>query len=276
MDALWVWLLSDPLGQEKLALLVVCMVGIYVLSAQLAWRFKWASADGGPLAIAGRSWFGQWAVQVLRLFYYVGVPLIVLWRGALHREMGIATTYVGRWDASLPLLLLGLGEAEHVLHLGTGVVLGCLVLGVLLIVWIWYTRVALARVGSQETRIVPDVTWWAALQEALYLQLLWALYRGTAAQLIADRLQAAFVSLALVTVSWILNPQRRRDLFGPGGYLVVQDWLFALFTAFLSLTVQALWFLVLMHTLWIWFSGRVMAHLTRSSLHQAVSRSGRS
>jgi hypothetical protein len=271
MDALWVWLLSDALGPEKLALLVVCMVGIYALSAQLAWRFKRVSADGGPLAIAGRSWFGQWVVQVLRLFYHVGVPLTVIWRGALQREMGIATTYVGRWDASLLLLLLGLGESQQVLYLGTGVAIGGLVLGVLLIVWSWYTRVALAWVGSQETRIAPAVTWWAALQEALYLQLLWALYRGVAAQLIADRLQAAFVGLALVTVSWILNPQRRRDLWSPGGYLVVQDWLFALFTAFLSLTVQALWFLVLMHTLWIWFSGRVMSHLTRSGLHQAVS-----
>ena len=275
MDALDVWLLSDPLDQQKLALLVFCMVGIYVRSAQLAWRMRFANVGGGLLATVRHSWLGRGSVQFLRLSYHVGVPLIVLWRGALdgaiYREMGIATTYVGRWHSGL--LLLGLGEPEHVLDLGVGMAIGGAMLGLLLVVWAWYVRVVLEPSGARATVIVPAVPFGVALREALYLQLLWALYRGVAAMLSGDRLWAVFISLALIAFSWALDPRRRRDLFSARGVLVVQDWLFALFTALLSLTVQALWLLVAMHTLWMWFSGQALAHLARSMTCYTASKS---
>jgi hypothetical protein len=273
----WAWLLSNPFGREKLALLVTCMVGMYILSAQLAWRMGFGSVERALEGLNGRSWFVGWLSQVLRLLYYVGVPLLVLWRSAhysdLYREMGIATTYAGNWTSSWPLLLTGLGEAEQILNLGVGAAIGSATLLVLLIIGIWYKRVVLDRVQSQEDAVVAPVPGWVALREALYLQLLWALYRGFAATLTADRLQAASIGLALVAVCWISDPRRRYDLVSSRGYLAVQDWLFALFTAFLSLTVRALWFLVVMHVLWIWFSGQVLSHLSRSSALQAISRS---
>jgi hypothetical protein len=291
VDPLYVWLLSDPLDGQKLALLVFCMSGIHVLSAQLAWRMSLAGAGRGPLAILWHSWLGRGIAQLLRLFYYVGVPLIVLWRGVLDRtvvrEMGVATTYVGRTPRfvgrtphfvgrHLGLLLLGLGEPEHAMHLGIGMAIGGAMLGLLLVVWAWYVCVVLEQSGAPETVIVSPLPFWVALREALYLQLLWALYRGVAAMLTGDRLWAAFISLALVALSWALDPRRRLDLLSTRGYLVVQDWLCALFTALLSLTVQVLWFLVVMHTVWMWFSGQALAHLAGSRTGQTASQSGQS
>ena len=146
----------------------------------------------------------------------------------------------------------------------------------LLVVWAWYVRVVLEQFGSREAVIVSTLPFWVALREALYLQLLWALYRGVTAMLTGDRLWAAFISLALIAFSWALDPRRRLDLLSARGYLVVQDWLCALFTALLSLTVQVLWFLVVMHTVWMWFSGQVLAHLAGSRTCQAASQSGQS
>lgn len=274
MNALYAWLLSDPLGQEKLALLVFCIIGIHILSAQLAWRMRSTSNSGGRFVAIRHSWFGRGISQVLRLFYHVGIPLIVLWRGALGREMGIATTYVGHWG--LNLLLPGLQKGEEFLHLCLGAAIGGAMLGALLVVWGWYARVVWARLASCEAVLSPAVSLWVALREALYLQFLWALYRGVAILFTGDRLGAAYISLALIVVSWAFDPRRRRDLSSPSGYLVVQDWLSALFSAFLSLTVQALWFLVVLHTLWIWFSGQVLAHFARAGTYQVVSRSSRS
>jgi hypothetical protein len=273
------WLLSDPFGREKLALLVLCMVGMHIVSAQLAWRMGFGPVERASGGLYGRSWFGRWAIKVLRLSYYVGVPFLALSRSALdgdlYREMGIATTYAGGWASSWPLLLAGLGEAEQILNLGVGAAIGSATLLVLLLVWIWYQRVVLDRVESREGAVVAAVPGWVALREALYLQFLWALYRGFAGTLTDDRLAAACIGLALVALCWMADPRRRHALIGPRGHLVVQDWLFALFTAFLSLTVRTLWFLVLMHATWIWFSGQVLAHLTRPGAGQVVSQSSR-
>jgi hypothetical protein len=274
MDVLYAWLLSDPFGREKLALLVLCMVGIHILSSQLVWRISSTKSVGwGFVAVVRQSWFGRGMAHILRLFYYVGVPLVVLWRGALYREMGIATTYVGNWD--LGLLLTGLGGSEEVLHLGLGAAIGGATLGALLVVWGWYARAVLGRLTSREVALVSAVPWWVALREALYLQLLWALYRGFAILLTGDLFRASYVSLVLIAVCWAFDPRRRSDLASSRGHLVVQDWLFALFTTFLALTVQSLWFLVVMHTLWIWFSGQVLAHFVRARVDQGTLRSSR-
>jgi hypothetical protein len=271
------WLLSAPFGNEKLALLVLCMAGIHVLWAQLAWRMR---SSKHSLGFLGRSWFGRWVVQVLRLVYYVGVPLVVLWRGALdgdlYREMGIATTYVGPWDSAFPLLLLGLGQPESVQQLSIGATIGGVSLGALFAIWMWYGRTVLVRGAPEESWGARAVPWWDALREALYAQPLWALYRTLAATLTTDRLTVVFAGLALTTLLSILDPRRRHALFGARGYLVVRDWLFALFTAFLSLYVRALWFLVLMHALWMWFSGRLLAHLSACCRQQVASGPGRS
>jgi hypothetical protein len=268
------WLLSDDLGRDKVALLVLCMLAIYVLSAQLDWRLRPVAASPGrarqgAVSALGRSWFGRWTGQILRLFYYVGIPLVVLWRGALVREMGIPTTYVelapaGNWDGTAILSLLGMAEAGDALRFVRGLAVGGGTLCALVVLWVWYARTILCTTEPGPSDPLPAVPWWEALRGALFLQLLWALYRGFAMVLIANRVYAAFASLALVSISWMLDPRRWRDLFTPRGYLVVQDWLFALLTVFVSLTTQALWFLILVHALWRWVSGRVLAHLSAS------------
>jgi hypothetical protein len=278
MDPLLDWLLSASFGREKLALLVLCQAGIYALSSQLVWRMRCAGAGQGFLVSLGRSWFGRWMGQVARLVYFVGVPLAVLWRdapsGDVYREMGIPTTYVGGGDANQVLLLLGLGEAEALRQLSAGVAIGGASLVLLLVLWVWYVRAVLARPEFQPSGTLRAVPWWNALQEALYAQLLWALYRGAAATWIVDRTMAAFVGLVLAVFPWVLDPGRRRSLFSLRGHLVVQDWLFALLTAFLSLSVRAIWFLVLMHTCWMWLTGRMLAHLSRPYAFRAASTPG--
>jgi hypothetical protein len=268
------WLLSDDLGPDKVALLVLCMLAIYVLSAQLDWRWRQAGArpggaGWGAVYALGRSWFGRWTSQTLRLFYHVGIPLVVLWRGALVREMGIPTTFVGfapmgKWDGAAILSMLGMEEARDVYRLMRGLAAGGGTLGVLIVLWVWYARTILSTAEPGPSVPLPAVPWWEALRGALFLQLLWALYRGFATVLIANPVHAAFASLALVSIPWMLDPRRWHDLFTSRGYLVVQDWLFALLTVFVSLTTQALWFLILVHALWRWVSGRVLAHLSVS------------
>jgi hypothetical protein len=203
------------------------------------------------------------------LFYYVGIPLVVLWRGALVREMGIPTTLVGlapvgSWDGIVVLSLLGITEAGDAYRLLRGLAVGGGTLGALIVLWVWYARTILCTTEPGFSDPLPSVPWWEALRGALFLQLLWALYRGFAAMLIPNHVYAAFASLALVSIPWMLDPRRWHDLFTPRGYLVVQDWLFALLTVFVSLTTQALWFLILVHVLWRWVSGRVLAHLSVS------------
>jgi hypothetical protein len=278
------WLLAEDLGRDKVALLVLCMLATYVLSAQLDWRWRRSAAGPsnarpgvarhGAVSALGRSWFGRWASQTLRLFYYVGIPLVVLWRGALVREMGIPTTFVGlapveSWDGMVVLSLLGMAETDDVLQFVRGLVVGGGSLCALVVLWVWYARTILRRVAPGRCEPLLPVPWWEALREALFLQLLWALYRGFATVLIPNRVYAAFASLALVSIPWLLDPRRWHTLFTLRGYLVVQDWLIALLTVFVSLTTPSLWFLILVHTLWRWVGGRVLAHLSVSHVQGA-------
>jgi hypothetical protein len=252
-----VWLLSVELGHDKLALLLLCSVSLYALATNLAHR----------LALDG-SRHGRWAIQLARLLYYLGMPCTVLWRGGIVSQMGIPTTYAGQDTSVLAVSLLGL-EAQDMLLVGRGLVLGAGAMCLLVIVWVWYAR---AVPSALEASV--QMPWWTALWEAVLMQLHWAFYRGFLIALIPDRTTASFASLALVALCWLSSPQRRHDLFTLRGYLVVQDWMCALLTAFLALTTQALWLLVLMHALWLWVGGRVLAHFLRASANPIDSRSG--
>lgn len=237
------WLLSADLGRDKLALLLLTSISTYALATNWAWQIG-----------LGKSPFGRWATQFFRLLYYLGVPSAVLWRGGLVSQMGIPTTYAGQNAPMLAMHLLGLDQARDMLLVGKGLVLGTGALCLLVAVWIWYARTE-PGVSAQD-RQMP---WWIAMREAVFMQFHWAFYRGFVATLTPDRTVVAFASVALVAFSWLWSPQRRHDLFTPRGYLVVQDWMCALFTAFVSLTIQALWLLILMHVLWLWVGGKVLS-----------------
>lgn len=240
------WLFSPELGRDKLALLVLCAEAMYVLAATLSWRMR-----------PGRSWFGRWVGQLLRLLYYVGIPWAVLWRGAVIAQMGIPTTYAGDRVVALALRLLGLSGAHDVLHVGKGLVLGVGALVLLVALWVWYARVAPDVISAGSS-----VPWWIALREALFLQVQWAFYRAFMALLTSNQVYIAFGSVALIVFPWLLDPRRRHDLLTSRGFLVVQDGVCALFTGYLSLSSSALWLLVVMHTLWLWVGGRVRARFS--------------
>ena len=83
-----------------------------------------------------------------------------------------------------------------------------------------------------------------------------------ASALVARPLYASYLALALITLSWLLNPWRRHDLFTVRGYVVVRDWMFALMTSLAAPRVSSLWLLMLTHTLWLWASDRVWARFS--------------
>jgi hypothetical protein len=236
------WLLAADLGRDKLALLLLCSLSTYAVATNLIYRLRL------------KSWLGRWLVQFFRLAYYVGIPCAVLWRGGLVSQMGIPTTFAAQEVSVLAMRLLGLGQARDMLLVVRGLMLGAGALCLLVVVWIWY-----ARTVSGELDPDVRVSWWIALREAVFMQLFWAFYRGFVATLTSDRTVIAFGGLALVAFAWLWSPRRRQDLFTPRGYLVVQDWMCALFTAFMSLTVQALWLLIVVHVLWLWVGGRVLS-----------------
>jgi hypothetical protein len=116
----------------------------------------------------------------------------------------------------------------------------------------------------------PAVSWWDALRQAILAQFLWAFYRGFALFVISERTQAALFALAVISVPWVLSPRHWHDLFSTRGYVHVREWLLALFTVLVSITTNQLWFLVVLHTLWIWGSGRLLAHLVERSSREAA------
>jgi hypothetical protein len=272
------WLLAGDLGRDKLALLVLCMLSMSVLAAHLYWRM--CGPVGQRQGILRRTWVGRWLVECLRLFFCVGIPLAVLGRGALVREMGLPVTLVG--PASLPpedgtpawsgitrgLAWIGLSDARALVQLGAGLAVGAGALAVLVAVWVWYARVVLAR-ADLRFETPPRVPWWDALRQALLAQFLWAFYRGFALLLVPDRVQAGLLALALISIPWALNPRHWHDLLSTRGYLVVQEWLLALFTVLVSFATNLLWILIPMHMVWVWVSGRLLAHLSARSAQEA-------
>jgi hypothetical protein len=197
----------------------------------------------------------------------VGIPAAVLWRGALLSQIGLPSTYTGDQLGDAILRALSVAGMQDARLVGSGITIAAETLGLLIAVWVWYVRTVR---GDRST--LSDVPWWKALREATYMQALWAFYRGVASAWGADRLHVALISLGLITVGWLLDPQRRHDLFASQGYLVTLEWTCALFTAVVSMVLPVLWVLVLMHTLWIWVSGRLLMRLSQASWGPAFHR----
>ncbi|MBN1639966.1 MAG: hypothetical protein JXA09_01930 [Anaerolineae bacterium] len=245
------WLLVPQLGRQQLTLLVLCVAVAHALAANAAWALGWRRAHGR----AERRW--RAAAGVVGALSHVAIPCVVLWRGALIAQFGIPTTYASTSSAALVLQLLGLGEASSLLELGKGVALVAATLGLLIALWVWYGRTA---PGTEAAR--TPVSWWAALGVAVSLQLLWAFYRGVAALYTENRLIVALVSLVAIVGPWLADPRRRRDLLTERSPLVVQEWVCALFTAYLSLSSSALWLTIVAHALWLWVGERALARAT--------------
>jgi hypothetical protein len=188
------------------------------------------------------------------------------------REMGLPATLVG--PANLPheggalgwswlargLAWLEMSDTRGLVRLGAGLALGIGALAVLAAVWVWYVRAVLAP-AKLALEAPPSVPWWDALRQAILAQFLWAFYRGFALLVIPDRAQSALFALALISIPWVLSPRYLHDLLSTRGYLYVLEWLLALFTVLVALTTDQLWFLIVLHTLWVWGSGRLLTYL---------------
>jgi hypothetical protein len=125
--------------------------------------------------------------------------------------------------------------------------------------WAWYARMNVDRV---EWRAVP---WWKALREALFFQIVWAFYRAVVSTQTSNAVYVSFICLALVSVSWLLNPFRRTDPGDlPRAYPIARDWTLALLTAFAAVALRPLWLLVLMHCTWLGVSDRILKSMVVS------------
>jgi hypothetical protein len=246
------WFLSDDLGRDKLALIVLCTLVLYGLATHLAWRLLFLGTGRKLVVAVASSWAGRWLVQGLRLLYYAGIPLAVLLRGPYVSQMGVPTTYVRDWDGDAVLRLLSIAGVRDVRHLWGAIWIGLGGLCLLVAIEIWTLR----TVPGLGNALSPSPAW-TVVREAVFLQMLWALYRSLASTLVPRPLHAAFLSLALISLAWLLNPRRRHDLFTARGYAVVRDWLLALMTVLAAPRVGSLWLLMLMHALWLWASDRV-------------------
>jgi hypothetical protein len=239
------WALGPELSREKLTLLVLCMVSMQIVAANLAWRLG-----------LRRTRLGRSLVQLARACTYVGIPAVVLWRGALLAAVGAPTTYVEQGPLELALQLLGIGEPEGLLSVGRGVTLGVGLLVVQIGLWVWYARTA---------PVAPDAgaaaSWWAALGEAFEVQFYWAFLRGVAGLYAVDGVYVALAAFALAVFPWPFDPWRRAELMTARGYRIVQDYIVVLCTAVLVLSADVLWLLIVAHALWLWIGGRVVARL---------------
>jgi hypothetical protein len=220
-----------------------------------------------------RSWSARhwrFAAHTVRALWQVGIPCVILWRGALIAQFGIPTTYAPAGAAALALQLFGLGEASSLLVLGRGTALAAVALGLLIVLWVWYARTL------PGTRMAAGaLSWWGALGDAASAQILWAFYRGVAALYTSERLPIVLISLILTAAPWFTDLRRRNDLLHGRGHLVVQDWVCALFTAVLSLSVDVLWLLILAHALWLWVGERALARsLSTASLRAPTAEGG--
>jgi hypothetical protein len=267
MDRL-AWLLSPELGRAQFALLVVCTLAMRVLAATLVWRLFYLGTGHKFVVSIGHSWIGQWAVQITRLLYYVGIPLATLGRRDL-RQMGLPGTLAGVQGGDLVFYLLGVDKTQDLMQVGVGIAMGVGALALLVAVWVWYARV-LPSAGEW-----PAVPWWKALREAFFLQVLWAFYRSFVSTLTLDGIYVAFSGLALVAVSWLFDPLRRSGAYSAyRGYVVAQDWMFALFTALMAIEIDSLWLLVLMHSVWLWAGDQVLRSVSRFPARSTPRPSG--
>ncbi len=250
------WALSAGFGADKLALIAVCSVAIYVLSSHLAWRLFVLGAGRRFVVAVGRSWLGEWLEQGMRLLYYVGIPAVAVWRAQAMQLLGVPPTWVSDGQSAF-LHLVGLAGAAGVASIDTALLMWLGGLFLFVAVWVWYVRVGADHCGQ-----VDAMPLWKALREALFCQTLWAFYRGVASTQSENAIYISFTGLALVVLAWGSSPLRRRDVLrSTTAYRVARDGLLLLFTVFATLSISSLALLVTMHGMWLWASDRILRFL---------------
>lgn len=247
MDRL-AWLIAPELGREKLTLLVLCVWLFEVLGANLTWRWK---QRPGRHSTPVRG-----VEDLLLLVYRLGVPLVLFWRGAGMREMGIPTSWVVRQGNGWP----GLGSADIPLPWALSQVVLVWLSGVLLwaVLGVWYAR-ACTRLA-----VYVPMRWWNVLLNTLSMQMSWALYRLVAMLWTTDPTTVALVIVSLVVSGWLLDPHRRRALFLPTqSVYVVRDGVLLLLFIWGLMAFGVLPLLIVLHAAWLWAGEHIFAFISQ-------------
>lgn len=189
-------LIANSHGWNAAALALVAFA-VRVLAAQGVWRQS--TAPESPLAVRLTEWTArpgaQVAVQLLRLFYYIGLPFVALYLG---------------W---VDLRSVGLGQLNWPEGVRWAIVLLLAAWLLLMLIWLPYLRATLARPAP------PDAQSSLArrLVEIIYMQAHWAFYRAAAIALFTGVIRDAFywgsaLGLGLVCLEAFADPQVRARL----------------------------------------------------------------
>jgi len=276
MAALAGWLLSADLGRQKLSLLTLCVVAIYVVGSRLQWRVAQLEKGRWLGLRAGQSRLGHEAYQLVRLVYYVGIPVVALWRAGRLQELALPTSYVQSWDGNTLVRLFGVSTPGSVARLGVALAVSGGSLCLLTAVWVWYAHTALCYPARGPGGLLPPFPWWLAVREALFMQVFWSFCRSVVRMWTGDRVWVAFASVSLIAVMWALSPLRLARLRDPSlAHVEVQEWVLDIWTGVAYLGTSLFWPLVLWHALWVWLGGRVLCYLSASQLSSAGGKSSR-
>lgn len=265
MMALTEWMLSADLGRQKLSLLALCVVAMYVLGSRLQWQLTRLETGWWLKLRIGQSKLGRAALQTARLIYYVGIPAAMLWRLGLQ-ELAQPTGGLRDWGVKALFPLSGVGTPSGIVGLGAALAISGGSLYLMMAVWVWHAHVGLCRPSPGPRIQLRPLAWWLAVREAVFFQVFWLFCRGIARTWTADRVWVAFASVALIAAMWVLSPLRSARLRDPfWAHAEVQEWMVAMWTGAIYLVTDLFWSQVLWHALWLWLGGRALSYLSRAN-----------
>jgi hypothetical protein len=225
---------------------------LWMVAAQLARR--------RDISLARRLSTG-WAASILRFVYYVGLPYTALVLGVLPgRYLGLVglnrlqTGAAGGVDAGLDAgrFLAQLRDAASLAILdwlpsvGTLLSLGAVMLLVLSVAWLGYSRARRALSPAAEVAGAPFPL--PSVVQVGYQAVHWSFYRSVAWLLTDDLYLAVVGGILLVGVEWLLDPGRMAHVqHSPGAEEPLLDASLLIATSVIFFFVPNLWLLVPVH-----------------------------
>jgi len=178
-----------------------------------------------------------WALEGLRLVYYVGLPYVALLSGAVVEHH--------LWPRRGPAEVVGVARsAGWLAGIGWAMAIGVGAWLCLAVAW-WSHRRALAAVGEQAN--VPRVSGWTLLREAVYREVHWAFYRN-APIAVLGAYWGTWAGLGVVALEALLDPGWRGGLADPRRVLAqLMHVALAVVSGVLFLETGNLLFAVLVH-----------------------------
>ena len=246
------------IGYEgQLATWLVASFLLYTLASQLAWQFQWLHASGySPVDASGQQRvfdpyrgrndrlvrligrlsnhpFYLWAVEVMRLVYYLGIPFLAAVNGLLAADLlGISGTHWADGKGAQGFLWEDWAQG-----------LGLSTAAVLAVVGVWFVGRLVSR-AVESTSVMQGMPgpYWQRLLEVLYDQIHWAFYRSGPILWLDDLYWGTFAGLALVFLEASFDPSlwwklKSSETAGPPVIRLAIAWISAL----LFLSTQNLW-----------------------------------